>query len=264
MDEEERRAYTNSCMHFFKFNADTLAPIFDDLTPRARGEALNAVYGLALYGEEPGHISKAARSAYMCARPNVLKARANASLKADPSRPDTRPGAGAGAVSRRQLAADSAAATRAVLREHEASTHGSTQRAQAEYPTSTGGSTRASTQSGKRQPTGETPGVPPDIPPDVPPDTLSTMGLSTMGLVDDALGAPAYETGGGLFHAPCPVCGKRAVARLDANGAAYTTDACGEHGIELPPGYETRRGAEGYTLERSTPPNGRPRHGRGK
>ncbi len=122
MDEEERRAYANSCMHFFKFNADTLAPIFDDLTPRARGEALNAVYGLALYGEEPGHISKAARSAYMCARPNVLKARANASLKADPSRPDTRPGAGAGAVSRRQLAADSAAATRAVLREHEAST----------------------------------------------------------------------------------------------------------------------------------------------
>lgn len=95
MDEEERRAYTNSCMHFFKFNADTLAPIFDDLTPRARGEALNAVYGLALYGEEPGHISKAARSAYMCARPNVLKARANASLKADPSRPDTRPGTGA-------------------------------------------------------------------------------------------------------------------------------------------------------------------------
>lgn len=85
-----------------------------------------------------------------------------------------------------------------------------------------------------------------------------------MGLVDDALGAPAYETGGGLFHAPCPVCGKRAVARLDANGAAYTTDACGEHGIELPPGYETRRGAEGYTLERSTPPNGRPRHGRGE
>lgn len=122
MDEEERRAYTNSCMHFFKFNADTLAPIFDDLTPRARGEALNAVYGLALYGEEPGRISKAARSAYMCARPNVLKARANASLKADPSRADTRPGTGAGAVSRRQLAADSAAATRAVLREHEAST----------------------------------------------------------------------------------------------------------------------------------------------
>ncbi len=197
MDEEERRAYANSCMHFFKFNADTLAPIFDDLTPRARGEALNAVYGLALYGEEPGHISKAARSAYMCARPNVLKARANASLKADPSRPDTRPGTGAGAVSRRQLAADSAAATRAVLREHEASTHGSTQRVQAEYSTSTGGSTRVSTQSGKRQPTGETPGVPPDIPPDVPPDTLSTMGLSTMGLVDDALGAPAYETGGG-------------------------------------------------------------------
>ena len=122
MDEEERRAYTNSCMHFFKFNADTLAPIFDNLTPRARGEALNAVYGLALYGEEPGRISKAARSAYMRARPNVLKARANASLKADPSRPDTRPGTGAGAVSRRQLAADSAAATRAVLREHEAST----------------------------------------------------------------------------------------------------------------------------------------------
>lgn len=118
MDEEERRAYANSCMHFFKFNADTLAPIFDDLTPRARGEALNAVYGLALYGEEPGHISKAARSAYMCARPNVLKARANASLKADPSRPDTRPGTGAGAVSRRQLAADSAAATRAVLDEY--------------------------------------------------------------------------------------------------------------------------------------------------
>lgn len=269
MDEEERRAYANSCMHFFKFNADTLAPIFDDLTPRARGEALNAVYGLALYGEEPGHISKAARSAYMCARPNMLKARANASLKADPSRPDTRPGAGAGAVSRRQLAADSAAATRAVLREHEASTHGSTQRVQAEYSTSTGGSTRANTQSGKRQPTGETPGVPPDIPPDVPPDTLSTIGLSTMRLVDDALGAPAYETGGGLFHAPCPACGKRAVARLDANGTAYTTDACGEHGIELPPGYEARRGAEGYTLERSTPLTDGPaaaegnRHGEG-
>lgn len=73
MDEEERRAYTNSCMHFFKFNADTLAPIFDDLTPRARGEALNAVYGLALYGEEPGRISKAARSAYMCAAPTCSR-----------------------------------------------------------------------------------------------------------------------------------------------------------------------------------------------
>lgn len=115
MDEEERRAYANSCMHFFKFNADTLAPIFDDLTPRARGEALNAVYGLALYGEEPGHISKAARSAYMCARPNVLKARANASLKADPSRPDTRPGAGAGAVSRRQLGQYSASTRRVLM-----------------------------------------------------------------------------------------------------------------------------------------------------
>lgn len=269
MDEEERRAYTNACMHFFKFNADMLAPIFDDLTPRARGEALNAVYGLALYGEEPGRISKAALSAYRAARPNVLKARANASLKAEPTRADTRPNAGARAAAGRQLAADSAAATRAVLREHEASTYRSTQRVQAEHSTSTGGSTRASTQSGNGQPTGETPAIPPDVPPDVPPDTLSTMGLSTMGLVDDALGAPAYETGGRLFHAPCPVCGKRAVARLDANGAAYTTDACGEHGIELPPGYEARRGAEGYTLERSTPLTDGPataegnRHGKG-
>lgn len=249
MGEDERRAYINACMHFFKFNADILAPVFDELTPRARGEALNAMYGLALYGEEPGNISKAARTAYRAARPNVLKARANASLKADPSRPDTRPGKDGEAVSAWQLSTDSEAATRAVLREHEASTHRSTQRVQAEYSTSTGGSTPPSTQDKKRQPTGETPAIPPDV----PPDTLLTMGLSTMGLADDALGTPAYETGRELFRARCPVCGKRAVARFDANGAAYTTDACGEHGIELPPGYEARRGTDGYTLERSTP-----------
>lgn len=264
MDEEERRAYTNSCMHFFKFNADTLAPIFDDLTPRARGEALNAVYGLALYGEEPGHISKAARSAYMCARPNVLKARANASLKADPSRPDTRPGTGAGAVSRRQLAADSTAATRAVLREHEASTHGSTQRVQAEHSTSTGGSTRTSTQSGKRQPTGETPGVPPDIPPDVPPDTLSTMGLSTMGLVDDALGAPAYETGGGLFHAPCPFRRRAGggPTRRQRGRLHYGRLRRARYRVAARIRGEERRG--GLYTRTLDAPNGRPSHGRGK
>lgn len=59
-----------------------------------------------------------------------------------------------------------------------------------------------------------------------------------------------YETGRGLFHAPCPVCGRRTVARFDGNGEAYTTDACGENAIELPDGYGIRRGREGYVLER--------------
>ena len=82
-------------------------------------------------------------------------------------------------------------------------------------------------------------------------------------------GPGVFEAGRTIFHAPCPVCGKTVVAWFDESGNPFTTDACGRHSIRLPPGYEARKGEDGYTLERSNAltdggnPAGGAEHGEG-
>ena len=289
MDEEEKRAYRNACMHFFKFNADLLAPTYDELTPRARGEALNAVYMFALYGEEPGRLCKAAGAAFKAARPLLERSRASAAKNAQPTRPDTRPepreaskvtpveAEMARAVSVEVFRESDVCSERRVLGEHAESTQRvrgeystSTQRVLSECSTSTQGSTDTSTCMSTQTETAQLPDetfhAPPDVPPDVPRGVLNegTRGLGdegTRGRGDDALSAAplaptAYEVGRPAFHAHCPRCGKLAPAMFDpATARPYIPrcPSCGESSpITLPPGFEARRSGEVYTLERVT------------
>lgn len=252
-DEEcpSYQEYTNACMKFANLNLSKYAPMIDPLGLRSRGTALDAWYNLYAYGEEADvdSLPKAVQPVYLAMRSDVLRARKGAAKKGVPDRPDTRPG-------RRSKPCDngngSGAATESVT--EPLPTHSGI---------SSGTATESATNSTNSQQAAETFRSLADVVGDVRSSQYKSKTKSKKERKEKSgnVNHSCYEVGQPYFYAPCPVCGKQAVARFDESGAAYTTDTCGQNGIELPDGCEARSGPEGYTLERSNDPRGGGEHG---
>ena len=236
--------------------------MIDLLGPRAQGKLFVAWYGLISYGEEADvdSLPKAVQPVYLAMRSDVLRTRAvtvaaakNKVAKGEvvPYRPDTRP-------ARRSKLCDngngSGTATESVtepLRTHSG--------------ISSGAATESATNSTNSQQAAETFRSLADVVGDVRSSQYKDKDKDKDKKERKEKGGnvnrSCYEVGQPYFYAPCPVCGKQAVARFDESGAAYTTDPCGQNSIELPDGCEARSGPEGYTLERSNDSRGGGEHG---
>lgn len=242
--------YVNACMMYANLNLGKYAPMIDQLTPRAQGAALAAWYNLCAYGEEADvdSLTKAVRPVYLAMRSDVLRARAvtvaAAKKKAEKGgrvsyRADTRP---ARYSKPRDSGNGSGVATESV-----------TEPLRTRYSISSGATTETATNGTNAQQAADTFVSLADVVGEVPSSQYKSKSKSKKERKEKGgnVNRSCYEEGQPYFYAPCPVCGKQAVARFDENGAAYTTDTCGQNGIELPDGYEARRRPEGYTLERS-------------
>lgn len=252
-DEEcpSHEEYTNACMRYANLNLCKYAPMIDLLGPRAQGKLFVAWYGLISYGEEADvdSLPKAVQPVYLAMRSDVLRTRAvtvaaakNKVAKGEVVlyRADTRP-------ARRSKPRDngngSGAATESVtepLRTHSG--------------ISSGAVTESATNVANARQAADTFVPLADVVGEVPSSQYKSKSKSKKERKekDSDVDLSCYEVGKPYFRAKCPVCGKLVVAQFDESGAAYTTDACGQSGIELPDGYEARRGPEGYTLERSS------------
>ena len=262
MDSDEAEEYVNACMRYANLNLCKYAPMIDLLGPRAQGKLFVAWYGLISYGEEADvdSLPKAVQPVYLAMRSDALRTRsatvAAVKKKVEKGevaffRADTRP-------ARRSKPCDngngSGAATESVtepLRTHSG--------------ISSGAAMESATNVTNARQAADTFDSPVDVVgkvwssqyKDKDKDKDKKERKEKGGNVNRS----CYELGQPYFYAPCPVCGKHVVARFDESGAAYTTDTCGQNGIELPDGYEARSGPEGYTLERSNDPRGGGEHG---
>lgn len=251
-DEEcpSHEEYANACMRYANLNLCKYAPMIDLLGPRAQGKLFVAWYGLISYGEEADvdSLPKAVQPVYLAMRSDVLRTRAVTVAAAKNKekegkivlyRADTRP-------ARRSKPCDngngSGTATESV-----------TEPLRSRSGISSGAVAESATNGANAQQAADTFVPLADVVGEVPSSQYKSKSKSKKERKEKEgnVNRSCYEVGLPYFHAPCPVCGKQAVARFDESGATYTTDACGQNGIELPGGYEARRGAEGYTLERS-------------
>lgn len=246
-DEEcpSHEEYVNACMRYANLNLCKYAPMIDLLGQRAQGKLFVAWYGLISYGEEADvdSLPKAVQPVYLAMRSDVLRTRAVtvAAVKKKvakgervPFRADTRP-------ARRSKPRDNGNGSGAAT---ESATNVTNARQAADTfdsPVDVVGKVWSSQYKDK----------------DKDKDKDKKERKEKGGNVNRS----CYEVGQPYFYAPCPVCGKQAVACFDESGAAYTTDTCGQNGIELPDGCEARSGPEGYTLERSNDPRGGGEHG---
>lgn len=247
-DEEcpSHEEYTNACVKFANLNLDKYAPMIDPLGPRSRGTALNAWYNLYAYGEEADvdSLPNAVQTVYLAMRSDVLRARRGAAKKGVPDRPDTRP-------RRRSKPRDngngSGAATESVA-----------EPLRSRCGISSGAVAESATNGANAQQAADTFVPLANVVADVRSSQYKDKDKDKKERKEKGgnVNRSCYEVGQPYFYAPCPVCGKQAVARFDESGAAYTTDPCGQNGIELPDGCEARSGPEGYTLERSNDPRG--------
>lgn len=265
-DEEcpSHEEYVNACMRYANLNLCKYSPMIDLLGQRAQGKLFVAWYGLISYGEEADvdSLPKAVQPVYLAMRSDVLRTRAAtaAAVKKKVAngervlfRADTRP-------ARRSKPCDngngSGAATESV-----------TEPLRTRSGISSGAATESATNVTNARQAADTFDSPVDVvgkvwssqykDKDKDKDKDKKERKEKGGNVNRS----CYEVGQPYFYAPCPVCGKQAVARFDESGAAYTTDTCGQNGIELPDGCEARSGPEGYTLERSNDPRGGGEHG---
>lgn len=245
--------YVNACMMYANLNLGKYAPMIDQLTPRAQGTALAAWYNLYAYGEEADvdSLTKTVRPVYLAMRSDVLRARAvtvaAARKKAKKAkkgerafyRADTRP---ARCSKPRESGNGSGAATESVA-----------EPLRTRYGISSGAVTESATNGTNAQQAADTFVSLADVVGEVPSSQYKSKTKSKKERKEKSgnVNVSCYEVGKPYFRAECPICGKLAVALFDENGDAYTTDGCGQNGIELPDGYEARSGAEGYTLERS-------------
>ena len=251
-DEEcpSYQEYVNACMMYANLNLGKYAPMIDQLTPRAQGTALAAWYNLYAYGEEADvdSLTKTVRPVYLAMRSDVLRARAVTVAAAKNKekegkivlyRADTRP-------ARRSKPCDngngSGTATESV-----------TEPLRSRSGISSGAVAESATNGTNAQQAADTFVSLADVVGEVPSSQYKSKSKSKKERKEKEgnVNVSCYEVGKPYFRAECPICGKLAVALFDENGDAYTTDGCGQNGIELPDGYEARSGAEGYTLERS-------------
>lgn len=242
--------YVNACMMYANLNLGKYAPMIDQLTPRAQGTALAAWYNLCAYGEEADvdSLPKAVQPVYLAMRSDVLRARAvtvaAARKKAKKGeralyRADTRP---ARCSKPRESGNGSGSATESVA-----------EPLRTRYGISSGAVAESATNGENAQQAADTFVSLADVVGEVPSSQYKSKTKSKKERKEKGgnVNVSCYEVGKPYFRAECPICGKLAVALFDENGDAYTTDGCGQNGIELPDGYEARSGAEGYTLERS-------------
>lgn len=232
MDNAEAKERVNRCVKFANLNLTKYAPMIDQLTPRAKGTVLAAWYDLYAYGEEAdvNRLPSAVRPVYLAMSADVQRARSGAAKKGVDDRPDTRP-------TRCSKPRDSGI--------------------------SSGAATESATNSTNIQQAAETFRSLADVVCDVRSSQFKYKEKDKKERKEKGgnVNHSCYEVGQSYFYAPCPVCGKQAVARFDESGAAYTTDPCGQNGIELPDGCEARSGPDGYTLERTNDPRGDGEHG---
>lgn len=251
MDNAEAKERVNRCVKFANLNLTKYAPMIDQLTPRAKGTALAAWYDLYAYGEEAdvNRLPNAVKPVYLAMSADVQRARSGAAKRGVDDRPDTRP---TRCPKPRDSGISSGAATESVA--EPLPTHSGI---------SSGTATESATNSTNSQQAAETFRSLADVVGDVRSSQFKYKYKDKKERKEKGgnVNRSCYEVGQPYFYAPCPVCGKQAVARFDESGAAYTTDPCGQNGIELPDGCEARRGPEGYTLERSNDPRGGGEHG---
>lgn len=252
-EDEERPSYeeyVNACMMYANLNLCKYAPMIDQLGVRAQGTVLAAWYNLYAYGEEAdvNRLPMAVRPVYLSMRSDVLRARAvtvtaarnkEKNGKIMPYRADTRP-------ARRSQPCDNGDGSGAT-------TESVAEPLWSRSGISSGAVAESATNGTNAQQAADTFVPLADVVGEVPSSQYKSKSKSKKERKEKEgnVNRSCYEVGQPYFYAPCPVCGKQAVARFDESGATYTTDACGQNGIELPGGYEARRGAEGYTLERS-------------
>ncbi len=223
--------YVNACMMYANLNLGKYAPMIDQLTPRAQGTALAAWYNLCAYGEEADvdSLPKAVQPVYLAMRSDVLRARA----------------------------VTVAAARKKAKKGERAFYRADTRPARCSKPRESGNGNGSATESATNgenaQQAADTFVSLADVVGEVPSSQYKSKTKSKKERKEKSgnVNVSCYEVGKPYFRAECPICGKLAVALFDENGDAYTTDGCGQNGIELPDGYEARSGAEGYTLERS-------------
>lgn len=245
--------YANACVKFANLNLCKYAPMIDLFGQRAQGKLFVAWYNLYAYGEEADvdSLPKAVQPVYLAMRSDVLRARRGAAKRGAPDRPDTRPGRRSKPY---DSGMDSGTATESVTEP---------------LPTHSGISSGAATESATNV-TNARQAADTFVPlANVVADVRSSQYKEKDKDKDKKerkekggnVNRPCYEVGQSYFYVPCPVCGKQVVARFDESGAAYTTDTCGQNGIELPDGCEARNGPDGYTLERTNDPRGDGEHG---
>lgn len=249
MDNAEAKEYVNRCVKFANLNLTKYAPMIDQLTPRAKGTVLAAWYDLYAYGEEAdvNRLPSAVRPVYLAMSADVQRARSGAAKKGVDDRPDTRP---ARCSKPRDSGISSGAATESVA-----------EPLRTRCGISSGAVAESATNGENAQQAADTFVPLANVVADVRSSQYKYKDKKERKEKGGNVNRSCYEVGQSYFYAPCPVCGKQVVARFDESGAAYTTDTCGQNGIELPDGCEARSGPDGYTLERTNDPRGGGEHG---
>lgn len=240
MDSAEAREYVNRCVKFANLNLTKYAPMIDQLTPRAKGTVLAAWYDLYAYGEEADvdSLPKAVRPVYLAMRSDVLRARKGAATRGADDRPDTRPG-------RRSKPYDSGTGSGTA-------TESITEPLPTHSGISSGTTTESATNSTNSQQAAETFRSLADVVGDVRSSQFKYKDKKERKLKDSYVNQSCYEVDRTMFHADCPQCGSKFVARFNGDGRPFgTCSKCMEEvAVSLPDDRTVAKNEDGnYVLK---------------
>ena len=226
MDSVEAKGHVNACVKFANLNLSKYAPMIDPLGPRSRGTALDAWYNLYAYGEEADvdSLPKAVQPVYLAMRSDVLRARKGAAKKGVPDRPDTRPG-------RRSKPYGSRGNTGVT-------TESAVEPLRTYSGIGSGVAAETTTDNTSSRQAAETFRSLADVVGDVRSSQFKYTGKikKVRKLKDSYVNQSCYEVDRTMFHADCPRCGSKFVARFNGDGSAFgTCPRCkGEVAVSLP------------------------------